>query len=428
MDPLYDYVPFKDNWSYAVILLVGMAVIGGVTYVIPNKLTAGLTASFLTIIIGGSLVLLFQSYLLPDEKTQIFSWAKTLDMIPLSLIPIGFFMTGPIVDTINQQYKYSIPSVVSIFASAVVSLLGSKTLAGFSQWIIGKIYPGTGGVALGLVGNILAMINPWSVIAVLAVIVPPLAMNWTIGPSYAQGYSAILAAVYGIILIAGTGFLGIPPTADELASQAAARTARASALARALTPTTGPALGPQGQGNPFGGSKFKYDSDTDKCDVPGFTWLSNSLAPISVIITQTIIWCHLIESWDNSNSSNTIVLGVTALITFIFQATSLISNDCLATNYRYGNSSVGISLFVSILAAAVSYYGIKRMEGFTSDQSVQKSGVFSNTPPEAPPKPDGSVKIKVGSSSEKNLPVNDDDQFVCEAYKDGELVTSTIVS
>ena len=46
MDPLYDYIPFKDNWSYAVILLVGMAVIGGVAYAIPNKLAAGLAASF----------------------------------------------------------------------------------------------------------------------------------------------------------------------------------------------------------------------------------------------------------------------------------------------------------------------------------------------------------------------------------------------
>ena len=98
--------------------------------------------------------------------------------------------------------------------------------------------------------------------------------------------------------------------------------------------------------------------------------------------------------------------------------------------YRYGRASVLIALVASVLGAVVSYYSLKSLtsEGFTSDQTTQKQGIFSNPPPDAPPKPDGSVKIKVGSASEKNLPVNDEDQFVCEAYKDGELITSTIVS
>jgi hypothetical protein len=32
------------------------------------------------------------------------------------------------------------------------------------------------------------------------------------------------------------------------------------------------------------------------------------------------------------------------------------------------------------------------------------------------------------SGSGKCVPPNDEDQFVCEAYRDGQLVTSTIVS
>jgi hypothetical protein len=35
--------------------------------------------------------------------------------------------------------------------------------------------------------------------------------------------------------------------------------------------------------------------------------------------------------------------------------------------------------------------------------------------------------ISVGDSAGQSQPVDDNDQFVCEAYKDGELVTSTIV-
>ena len=35
--------------------------------------------------------------------------------------------------------------------------------------------------------------------------------------------------------------------------------------------------------------------------------------------------------------------------------------------------------------------------------------------------------INVGGDNTVSQPVDDSDQFVCEAYKDGELVTSTIV-
>ena len=427
MESLLD-LPFKDNWSYIAILSIGIFITAGVIINIPNKLGAGLVGSILLLVFVFSLVLIFQSYSLPTEKTNVINWLKTFDMLPLSLIPIGFFIAGPIIDIINQQYKYSIPSGVALVTSMLVAVLGSSGLADISGTIFDTIYS-----AFSLDGRGIAAV----VAAIALFAVPPLAMNWTIGPSYARGYSSIMGVLYGLIMLSGTGFLGKRSTEAEITARTNARAARSGLLAasRAARGPEEPLLRP---GNPFGGSKFTYESrnvdgrvDPDKCDVPGFTWLSNNLAPISIVISQTVIWCHLFESFVNSNSGNTITLGITAGVTLLLQFLSLELNSCLfMPTYRYGRASVLIALVASVLGAVVSYYSLKSLtsEGFTSDQTTQKQGIFSNPPPDAPPKPDGSVKIKVGSASEKNLPVNDEDQFVCEAYKDGELITSTIIS
>ena len=52
--------------------------------------------------------------------------------------------------------------------------------------------------------------------------------------------------------------------------------------------------------------------------------------------------------------------------------------------------------------------------------------VFSNSPPPTIEKDPS--KIKVGEPILQNLPVNDNDEFVCEAYKDGELISSSLVA
>ena len=53
-------------------------------------------------------------------------------------------------------------------------------------------------------------------------------------------------------------------------------------------------------------------------------------------------------------------------------------------------------------------------------QNAQGKCAYSSTPPVETP-------IVVGQPSKQTEPLDDNDQFVCEAYKDGELVTSTIV-
>jgi hypothetical protein len=70
----------------------------------------------------------------------------------------------------------------------------------------------------------------------------------------------------------------------------------------------------------------------------------------------------------------------------------------------------------------------------TPDGMVCPKGYYMSPSGDCVPKPGpgglpNSVSIPVGETQqEKSLPVEEDqDAFVCEAYKDGELVTSTIV-
>jgi hypothetical protein len=186
------------------------------------------------------------------------------------------------------------------------------------------------------------------------------------------------------------------------------------------------------------------------CDVPGFEWLNSEIAPQSIVMSMTILWFILIQAWDNGESSQTIALGVTTAIVFILQWLVMQRYGCL-TSYRYTVYSPLIALVMAITFAGSSYGIQKVMRGGSTSSSGGMSGtirpVFSGgvngtfvCPSGTGLSPDGSEclplpgfggggeeKVSVGGKNDQSSPVNDQDQFVCEAYKDGELVTSTIV-
>jgi hypothetical protein len=104
------------------------------------------------------------------------------------------------------------------------------------------------------------------------------------------------------------------------------------------------------------------------------------------------------------------------------QAINLIGSNCLQ-EYRYKNWSILIALVIAVASGTSSYAIQKRILGgvvMPSTNSKQTVGTTSQ-------KSAFETIISVGEKSGQSEPVNDQDQFVCEAYKDGELVTSTIV-
>jgi hypothetical protein len=183
------------------------------------------------------------------------------------------------------------------------------------------------------------------------------------------------------------------------------------------------------------------------CSLPGFEWLENTVAPQGIVMSMTILWYLMIELWDTGSGGQSAALGVTTAIVFIVQWLVLAKNGCL-DQYTYKMYSPLIALVMAITFAGTSY-GIQKAFGTSSPGGTPAEPVPSGTPGTfvCPPgtgiSPDGTKclplpgfggggeqkkqTIVVGGANQQSQPVNDQDQFVCEAYKDGELVTSTIV-
>jgi len=157
------------------------------------------------------------------------------------------------------------------------------------------------------------------------------------------------------------------------------------------------------------------------CSLPGFQILENMIAPQGIVMSMTILWYIMIEMWDTGQVKNTLGLGITTGVLFIVQWANLYANKCLDC-YHLGNWSAVLALVLGITFAGSSYGIVKRI----MPSSIPKP---NNNVTNKPPLSSNSFDdiINVGGKDPQSLPVDDDDQFVCEAYKDGELVTSTIV-
>jgi hypothetical protein len=402
---------------------------------------------------------IYYSTLLPSEQEALVDWLGKLVgwQSPLatlsSLLTYFIFLAGPITDVVSQQYRYSIASIVSLFGVVITKIFNSSQFYEFSQYFISPVVP----AYWGLTADSLAI---WSVLfrfltfpmalLIVALIATPTALATTGNTKYANITASVISVLTGLITLSGFELIGKPLTAEQKAAIEEGKQARIKQRASEKSIFEETKKRVTAERNAFSGAPSKAEADSiasnlqlggssyvkidpaspdGLCDIPGTgSFFSNTLAPPSIIITQTIIWCHLIEQWDTkSTSEGSTGLIITSLLTFGLQWLTLNSAGCLENGkYIYGTYSPLISLLLSIVFAGTAYGTLKVTEGFTPETKLREHmGVFSN-PPQEPSSKDKS-KIKVGDPAEKNLPLNDEDQFVCEAYKDGELVTSTLV-
>jgi hypothetical protein len=403
---------------------------------------------------------IYYSTLLPSEQEALIDWLGKLVgwQSPLatlsSLLTYFIFLAGPITDVVSQQYRYSIASIVSLFGVIITKIFNSSKFHDFSEYFISPVVP----AYWGLTADSSAI---WSVlfrfltfpmaILVVALIATPTALAATGYSKYASITGSVLSVLTGLITLSGFELIGKPLTTEQKAAIEEGKQARIRQRASEKSIFEETKKRVTAERNAFSGAPSKAEADSiasslqlgggsyvkidpnspdGLCDIPGTgNFFSNTLAPPSIIMTQTIIWCHLIEQWDTkSTSEGSAGLIVTSLLTFALQWLTLNGAGCLdGGKYIYGSYSPLISLLLSIVFAGTAYGTLKvTKEGFTPETKLREHmGVFSN-PPEEPSSKDKS-KIKVGEPGDKNLAVNDEDQFVCEAYKDGELVTSTLV-
>jgi apolipoprotein N-acyltransferase len=276
-------------------------------------------------------------------------------------------------------------------------------------------------------------------LAVVLLIAVPTGLQLGGNQTNAIASAFIISVIYLVIYLEGAGFVG--PTETDIQSwgewwgdRSSKIKTQKETLNEATRKVREELLKPKSADTSpsaetsTGGTRISLD---DPCDVPGFTWLRNSIAPSSIIISQTILLCHLMEAISNRDTetvSDTLPLAGTSLISFGLQYWLFLSKEKCGYTQKAWAPLIGYG--ISIVAAATSYLGLKYLakEQFTTNKTDE--GVFSNPvhkPKAKTQKDKDTTTIKVDSPGDTSLPVDDQDQFVCEAYRDGELITSTIV-
>ena len=312
----------------------------------------------------------------------------------VSFTPNVFFAFGFLLDIFNSSYHYSIPRITALCAMILNKLGGGLFASGveLAGYYSEKAYNSTIGRSLG---NEFPIRPPPGIISSKPLNIPQIELtpsrsildDDTDGTSSVSGSQAVLDRI-------------------ERQRRAALEKDRRDAERTSKRKQRG------------GASPFSL---VETCSLPGFAWLENDIAPQGIVMSMTILSYLLYELWDHGLFEQSIGLSVTTGIVFLIQSIHLVGNGCLE-NYRYKNWSILVALAIAIGAGTSSYAIQKRILGgvvMPSTNSKQTLGTTSNSGFE--------TIINVGEKSAQSQPVNDQDQFVCEAYKDGELVTSTIV-
>jgi len=352
-----------------------------------------------------------------------FTSGAPADLSFLSLLVLYFpntlFSYGFIADIMNGKYHYSVASI-----SALGGMFTNKIIGGY---VVDAIM-----YVLSFLGAQFAKLSAGAQVMV--------ATATAIGTAAVAGPAAVAAApALEMVSMATPAAIAAAPAIAPAATAAAIGSAAASTL---------PPVAPLPEGSVQPGPPPPMEGGaTDLCSLPGFEWLENKVAPQGIVMSMTVLWYLMIELWDTGAGPQSMALGITSAITFGLQWLVLQRSNCL-TSYKYGTYSAIIALIMGITFAGTSYGIQKQIAKYRGTSSVPPvpsgtRGTFvcpSGTVPSlsgdscvnklgpggTPPSLSETI-INVGGSNEKTQAVDDNDQFVCEAYKDGELITSTIV-
>jgi hypothetical protein len=321
-------------------------------------------------------------------------------------LPVFIFWAGPIIDVINQTYMYTKASITGALGVLLLALVGSCKFETAGKGFYNLLFPVNttpGSVTFGKPSfgwsTILGLLGTALLITGLA-FVPSFfgsgqgqnsVLGWQIGGGIAGG---LVLLVLGLYLV-GSGTLKVSSTAS----------------------VTG-------------------------CEVPGFAWYSddlkgppfyNGIVPSNMVLTMTILLCHLIQQIDTQSTS--LSLAVSTGIVFFLQWINFYSKGC-SSGFTFGSWSPIVALLLSTIFAGVMYGALKSMNETFVGSTVSESfsqGVFH------PSTTTSSGVSNVGSNpeeavfvgpqpSEKEMEAQEDEQFIGELFKDGEPITSVILA
>jgi len=168
--------------------------------------------------------------------------------------------------------------------------------------------------------------------------------------------------------------------------------------------STGAVGDPPRIANPIGNKFF--------CYISGMPFFDNSILPPSIILVTTIIWHYLMLQWLSGGGISTIAPSVTLAILLIGHITLVLQN-CADDGWSITKVLLAVIAGIGLGSASMAAvkYGLNK-----GGSSIGPTGLLG-----APKGNDGTPGVGTCSAP------NDQDQFVCEAYKNGELITETVV-
>lgn len=159
-----------------------------------------------------------------------------------------------------------------------------------------------------------------------------------------------------------------------------------------------------------------------KCTVPGFESLESFFSPQGIVLPASMFTYLLIDLGFHRNPSQNAGTAILMFGFILIQAFVMNANGCFTAYYF---SSAIVTILIALLVGGfcgwmgwigVRYGAPQRLPSAAGSLSPASTTQKSGNPLGGTP--------DVATCS----PPNDQDQFVCEAYRDGEVVTSTIVS
>ena len=162
------------------------------------------------------------------------------------------------------------------------------------------------------------------------------------------------------------------------------------------------------------------------CTVPGFENMESIVAPQSLVIIVSLFMFFALEIGVNHPGQSLSGIVWIAITAFVIQLAFIHTNGCLTGEYYWNGSlvvAIAMSLLIGGLAGGLGWSANRFMFPDAPGSAAaggRGGGLGSTGPVVGPP---SSILPQVGGPTNGS---SDNDQFVCEAYKNGELITSTI--
>lgn len=155
------------------------------------------------------------------------------------------------------------------------------------------------------------------------------------------------------------------------------------------------------------------------CTVPGFEAFESVFAAQGIVLPASIFTYFFIDFGLNRPASQNIGIAATFMGFLVLQLIVMGFSGCLS-RYYWSNSfaTIIMSLLFGGISGSIGWGVVKAVFPSRLPSGITNTPAPSPRYPLAPEKASASV----GTCSAPN----DDDQMVCEAYKNGELVTKSI--